>query len=182
MVYNLLFSVQFFIFIRLRWQQGPLTEIFTDVKPDRLKLLDKGIKGIILILKEDAYKKIDDSHNVIKLIKQSTNLQIKTIIDLDPTTSEVWFADSENVGNYSEYYIWKKPNVRDGFRQPPNNWVCVSLKKYILYFFTAYIYIIVFNNFTILRIQKNIFISRYVETIIRRGRTQITENNITILH
>lgn len=99
-----------------------MSEIDPTIAPEKLKFLDKGIKGVILILHEDSYKKLDESHIVLKLIKQATDLQIKTIIDLDPTSSNEWFAKSEDkvVGNYSEYYIWRKP--KNG-TQPPNNWV-----------------------------------------------------------
>lgn len=91
-----------------------------------------------MTLRDDAYKKIDESHNIIKLIRQAKDLQIKTIIDLDPTTSQVWFEQSENdvTGNYSEYYIWRRPKENDGLRLPPNNWVRFTslLKKNIILF------------------------------------------------
>lgn len=102
-----------------------MAEVESNIDPEKLKSLDKGIKGLIITLQEDAYRKIDESHNIIKIIRQAKDHQIKTIIDLDPTTSDMWFADSENniSGNYSEYYIWRKPKENNGNRQPPNNWV-----------------------------------------------------------
>lgn len=108
-----------------RWQQGPLTEIDSANNLEQLKLLDKHIKGVIVTLKEDAYTKISESHDIIKLLRQAKDLQIKMIIDLDPTTSDMWFEDSTNdiTGNYSQYYIWRKPKENNGEKQPPNNWV-----------------------------------------------------------
>lgn len=108
--------------MHLRWQQGPLTEINANFDPEELKSLDKGIKGIIINLQEDAYFKPDESQNIIKLIRQAKDLQIKTIIDLDPSTSELWFTETDG-GNHSEYYIWRPPKQINELLEPPNNWV-----------------------------------------------------------
>lgn len=114
-----------------------MTEINSDADADVLKSIDKNIKGIIVSLWGDAYKKLDESHNILKLLKQANDLQLKTIIDLDPTTTDLWFADSEinRSGNYSDYYIWRPAKIVNDDRDPPTNWVRLILALLVLNFY-----------------------------------------------
>lgn len=91
-----------------------------------------------MTFKEDAYMKINESHDIIKLLRQAQDLKIKTIIDLDPTSSNIWFEDSSNnsAGNFSEYYIWRNPKGDNGEEQPPNNWVSIIAAFLIFYLAT----------------------------------------------
>ncbi|KAG5882578.1 hypothetical protein JTB14_030127 [Gonioctena quinquepunctata] len=111
---------------RTWWQEGPLTEVKPDTNPEQLKSLNKHIKGIIVSWRGDVYEQFDESHDVIKLIKQAKDLGTKTIIELDPSTSDVWFEKSENsTAKYHDYYIWRasKGTGSDGMPEPPNNWM-----------------------------------------------------------
>uniref|UniRef100_V5GNB0 alpha-glucosidase n=1 Tax=Anoplophora glabripennis TaxID=217634 RepID=V5GNB0_ANOGL len=113
---------------RTWWQEGPLTEIQPDTSPEDLKLIDNNVKGIIVNWLEDAYIDFDESHDIIKLIKQAKDLEKKVIIDLDPSASKVWYEDSEsNKESLSDFYIWRPAkNTADGGASVPNNWLNVN--------------------------------------------------------
>nr|XP_023014843.1 neutral and basic amino acid transport protein rBAT [Leptinotarsa decemlineata] len=110
---------------RTWWQEGPLALVSPDTNPEQLKTLDKNIKGLIVSWQGDAYKEFDESHDVIKILNQAKDLGRRTIIELDPSSSEVWFEESENKNiSYKDYYIWRAAKgTGDGTPQPPNNWV-----------------------------------------------------------
>ncbi|KAJ8925930.1 hypothetical protein NQ315_009782 [Exocentrus adspersus] len=114
---------------RTWWQEGPLTEIAPDSTPEDLKLIDNNVRGVIITCPEDAYGDIDESHDVIKLIKQAKDLDKKVVIDLDPSSSTVWFEDSErNKEGLSDFYVWKPPKnfASGGAPRPPNNWLNIN--------------------------------------------------------
>lgn len=134
-----------------------------DAKID-LKSLDKGIKGVIIILTDDAYNTLDKNHDVMRLIKEAKELELKTIIDLDPSTSSKWFENSEKGTNNSDYYIWRTGTQEDGSMKPPNNWVRFSCQFILTEFFFV----------------DNFLICRYVPQIHLHGHTQKKENSISM--
>lgn len=110
---------------RTWWQVGPLASLKYDATPEEVKAITKDIKGVIVSFNEDPYKAVDDSHKVIQLIKSvKESGTTKIIIELDPSTSDVWFKESEaNNANFTDYYIWHQPKY-DNNQKPglPNNW------------------------------------------------------------
>lgn len=109
-----------------RWEEGPLAEIRPDIHPEQLKVLkDVGVKGLIVEWSEDSYQTINDSHKVITLLKKAKEIDIPIILDLEAGLSNIWFANSEQQGEFSDYYIWKESDKVNGSNAPapPNNWV-----------------------------------------------------------
>lgn len=114
---------------RTWWQKGPLTEVKPDTVPEDIKSLDKNIQGVIVTWPGDAYAEFDESHDVVKIIKQAKDQGVNVIIDLNPATSYVWFESSEDRNNsWSDYYIWKpaKNSANGGPPEAPNNWLNVN--------------------------------------------------------
>lgn len=105
---------------RTWYQQGPLIQLPPDSKPETLKDLDKNIQGIIVQWPADTYANLEDSPEVLKLIKAANEQGTNVIIELEPSISTVWFEASENKDpNYDDYYIWKSGDSST----PPNNWI-----------------------------------------------------------
>lgn len=97
-----------------------------DIHPEQLKVLkDVGVKGLIVEWSEDSYQTINDSHKVITLLKKAKEIDIPIILDLEAGLSNIWFANSEQQGEFSDYYIWKESDKVNGSNAPapPNNWV-----------------------------------------------------------
>lgn len=114
---------------RTWWQEGPLTEIQADTTPEDLKSMDNNVKGIIVNWPDDAYVDFDESHDIVKLIKQAKDLEKKVIVDLDPSSSTVWYEDSENnKESLSNFYIWRpaKNSATGDSPVEPNNWLNVT--------------------------------------------------------
>ncbi|XP_044747101.1 neutral and basic amino acid transport protein rBAT isoform X2 [Coccinella septempunctata] len=108
------------------WEEGPLAEIKADISPDNLKeLKDSGIKALIVEWSDDIYDKINDSHRVISLMEKGKELDLPIILDFEASMSNIWFENSENGGEYSDYYIWKESDKvnASGAPIPPNNWI-----------------------------------------------------------
>ncbi|XP_057656248.1 4F2 cell-surface antigen heavy chain isoform X2 [Diorhabda carinulata] len=106
------------------WQVGPLAGLKQDIKPEDLSAINKNIKGLIITWTDDAYKPFDESHDKIKLMKQSIDVGTKVIIDLDPSTSDIWFETSEYKNStFDDYYIWQTPKFIDNIPNPPTNWM-----------------------------------------------------------
>lgn len=119
---------------RTWWQKGPLTNLIEPTL-ENVKHLDKNIKGVIITWPHDIYGYLDNI-SIIQAISAVKNQGSNVIIELDPTTSNVWFNRSEKKDpEFIDYYIWKEGsnNARDGSTSPPNNWVSqknVSAWKY----------------------------------------------------
>ncbi|CAG9860566.1 unnamed protein product [Phyllotreta striolata] len=107
---------------RTWWQVGPLAEVKDSISSEKMKSLTN-IKGLIISFNDDPYQSVNDSHAVIQLIKDAQEAGKKVIIDLDPSTTNMWFEESQNNNSlYADYYIWKKPKYTGDVREPPNNW------------------------------------------------------------
>ncbi|XP_019873780.1 uncharacterized protein LOC109601911 [Aethina tumida] len=109
------------------WEQGPLTEVPSDINLETLKSEKlAGFKGFILPWTEDTYSNtISDTHQIVKLLQAAKANDTKIIVEVDPSTSQSWFEQSESKDPvFDNYYIWKKP--KDGSAEdkpePPNNW------------------------------------------------------------
>lgn len=108
------------------WEEGPLAEIKEDITPEQLKeMKDNGVKGLIVEWSDDSYGKINESHKVIELLKKGKEIDFPIILDLEASMSNIWFENSENKGDFSDYYIWKESDKVDetGAPSPPNNWI-----------------------------------------------------------
>ncbi|CAH0550391.1 unnamed protein product [Brassicogethes aeneus] len=107
------------------WEVGPLVEVPSDVTLDQLKSPKYAdFKGFIQAWNEDAYAAVDDSHQIMKLLKGAKENTTNVVLVLDPSTSSVWFDNSEQKHPiFDDYYIW-----RDGKhdKEPPNNWKSVG--------------------------------------------------------
>ena len=61
-----------------------------------------------------------------KLIKEAHKLGIKVLIDLvinHTSSKNEWFIKSENrEDNFSDFYYWADPVIKNGKKMPPNNW------------------------------------------------------------
>lgn len=113
------------------WEQGPLTEVPADINLETLKSEKlAGFKGFILPWTEDTYlNTISDTHQIVKLLQAAKANDTKIIVEVDPSTSQSWFDQSESKDPvFDNYYIWKKP--KDGSAEdkpePPNNWVLIK--------------------------------------------------------
>ncbi|CAH1110767.1 unnamed protein product [Psylliodes chrysocephalus] len=110
---------------RTWWQVGPLAEI-KNMNPAELKS-SNGIKGLIIKYTEDPYLPVNESHHVIQLLKRVKEIGANAIIDLDPSTTDLWFNESQNNNsNFYDYYIWQPPKYAGEARQPPNNWLYLN--------------------------------------------------------
>lgn len=109
----------------LRWEEGPLTEVDTEVTAQELKALkDTGVQGVIVPWVEDTYHSFKSSQNFNNLLKAAKDTDVNVIVDLKPGISRKWFELSEGKGDiYLNYYTWRSPKIVEGERNPPNGWV-----------------------------------------------------------
>lgn len=76
---------------------------------------------------EDVYAPYGTLEDMDRLITECHNRGMKLILDLvinHTSDQHPWFLESQsNKSNkYSDWYIWRDPQVIDGKRHPPNNW------------------------------------------------------------
>uniref|UniRef100_A0AAR5QK63 alpha-glucosidase n=1 Tax=Dendroctonus ponderosae TaxID=77166 RepID=A0AAR5QK63_DENPD len=120
---------------RTWYQQGPLTQLPADTKPENLKL-DDNIRGAIVQWNADAYEPLENNPQGLALIATATKYGADVIVQVEPAISNVWFEKSEKSDpEFDNYYIWRNGNMQttDSSVSPPNNWVSpnnVSSWKY----------------------------------------------------